>query len=63
MGAIQREPLPADLVRVRSRFQSGLRRRKFGERIPASLWAPATRLAKSHGVSRTATALGVDYYG
>jgi hypothetical protein len=31
-------------------------------RIPERLWALAVRLAKTHGVSRTATALGLDYY-
>ena len=29
---------------------------------PQPLWALAVRLAKTHGVSRTATALGLDYY-
>jgi hypothetical protein len=33
-----------------------------GERIPQPLWAMAARLAGTHGVSRTATALGLDYY-
>jgi hypothetical protein len=33
-----------------------------GGRIPLALWAMATRLAKTHGVSRTATVLRVDYY-
>ena len=30
--------------------------------FPQPLWALAVRLAKAHGVSRTATALGLDYY-
>jgi hypothetical protein len=34
----------------------------LGERIPRPLWDLAVRLAKLHGVSRTATALGLDYY-
>jgi len=63
MGAIERKPLPADLVRARSRFQAWRGRRKLGERIPKPLWALAARLAKVHGVSRTATVLDVDYYG
>ena len=63
MGAIEREPLPADLVQARSRFQAWRGRRKLGQRIPQPLWALASRLAKVHGVSRTATALGLDYYG
>jgi hypothetical protein len=62
MGTSQREQLPADLVRGRSRFQAWRGRRQPGGRIPQPLWAMATRLAKVHGVSRTAAALGLDYY-
>ena len=61
MGANQ---LPEDLTRARSRFQAWRRgRRKPGGRIPKPLWALAVRLVKTHGVSRTATVLGLDYYG
>jgi hypothetical protein len=35
----------------------------LGERIPRPLWDLAVRLAKVRGVSPTATALGLDYYG
>jgi hypothetical protein len=38
-------------------------RRKSGSRIPQTLWTIAVRLAKTHGVSRTATVLGLDFYG
>ena len=62
MGTSQREQLPPDLVRGRSRFQAWRGQRKPGGRIPQPLWAMATRLAKVHGVSRTAAALGLDYY-
>ena len=62
MGAIERGPLPADLLQARSRFQAWRGRRKVGERIPQPLWTLAVRLAKAHGVSRTAAALGLDYY-
>ena len=62
MDAIERGHLPSDLVRGRARFQAWRERRALGERIPQPLWALAVRLAKSHGVSRTATTLGVDYY-
>jgi hypothetical protein len=56
--------LPEDLARARSRFQAWRRgRRKAGSRIPQPLWALAVRLANAHGVSRTATVLGLDYYG
>ena len=61
MGANQ---LPEDLTRARSRFQAWRRgRRQPGSRIPKPLWALAVRLVKTHGVSRTATVLGLDYYG
>ena len=62
MGAIERGSLPADVERARSRFQAWRTRRKAGTRIPRTLWAVAVRLAKTHGVCRTATALGLDYY-
>jgi hypothetical protein len=62
MGTSQHEQLPPDLLRGRSRFQAWRGQRKAGGRIPQSLWAMATRLAKVHGVSRTAAVLGLDYY-
>ena len=46
----------------RSRFQAWRGQRKAGGRIPQPLWALAVRLAKAHGVSRTAAVLGLDYY-
>ena len=55
--------LPKDLVRARSRFQAWRRQRKGGSRIPQTLWGLAVRLANAHGVSRTALALRIDYYG
>lgn len=33
-----------------------------GARIPEALWQRAVRVAERHGVSRTATVLGLDYY-
>ena len=62
MGTSQHQQLPPELERGRSRFQSWRGQRKSGGRIPQALWAMATRLAKVHGVSRTATVLGLDYY-
>src|SRR6476660_6569077 len=62
MGANERGLLPSELVRGRARFQAWRQRRALGERIPQTLWALAVRLARTHGVSRTATALGLDYY-
>ena len=62
MGTSKREQLPPDLVLGRSRFQAWRGQRKAGGRIPEALWTMATRLARAHGVSRTAAALGLDYY-
>jgi hypothetical protein len=62
MGANERGQLPSDLVRGRARLQKWRERRAVGERIPQPLWALAVRLTKTHGVSRTAAALGLDYY-
>ncbi len=59
MGASE---LPKDLARAWSRLQAWRLRRTVGSRIPRSLWELAVRLAKSHGVSRTAITLGLDYY-
>jgi hypothetical protein len=53
--------LPKDLLRGRSRFQAW-RQRRTGRLIRDTLWTLAIRLVKTHGVSRTAFALGVDYY-
>ena len=62
MDTSKRKPLLPDLVRGRSQFQKWRGHRKVGGRIPEALWAMATRLANAHGVSRTAAALGLDYY-
>ena len=58
----ERSELPEDLLHARSRFQTWRARRKAGCRIPQSLWTIAVRLVNTHGLSRTATALGLDYY-
>ena len=62
MGTKKRRQLPPDLARGRSRFQAWRRQREPGGRIPQPLWAMAIRLAKAHGVSRTAAVLRLDYY-
>jgi hypothetical protein len=62
MAAGKHGELPKDLAQGRSRFQAWRASRKLGGRIPQTLWALAVRLVKTHGVSRTATALGLDYY-
>jgi hypothetical protein len=55
--------LPSVLLHGRRRFEAWRERRPAGSRIPTSLWALAVRLAQAHGISRTAGALGLDYYG
>ena len=62
MGTRQRGALPKDLAQARSRFEAWRQRRPGGRRIPQPLWDLAVRLASTHGVSRTATALGLGYY-
>jgi hypothetical protein len=63
MRTNERGELPKDLAQGRNRFQTWRMGRHRGDRIPPALWALAVRLVKTHGVSRTATALGLDYYG
>ena len=62
MGTKELRKLPPDLARGQGRFRAWRAQRKAGGRIPEALWAMATRLANAHGVSRTAAALGLDYY-
>jgi hypothetical protein len=62
MGTSPHGQLPTDLVRAQQRFQAWREQRTPGTRIPQSLWAIAAKLAKVHGVSRTAAALRLDYY-
>ena len=63
MGTSERRELPEDLLRGRSRFQAFRRgRRKAASRIPPSLWRLAVRLVSTHGISGTATALGLNYH-
>jgi hypothetical protein len=61
VGTRPRGEFPKDLAQGRRRFQAW-RERRQGGRIPQPLWDLAIRLASQHGVSRTATALGLDYY-
>ena len=62
MRTRQRGELPKDLAQGRRRFQAWRERRQGGRRIPQPLWVLAVRLVSRHGLSRTATALGLDYY-
>ena len=58
----KRVDVPESLARGRERFEAWRRSRKVGSRIPDSLWSLAVTLAESHGLSRTASALKLDYY-
>jgi hypothetical protein len=63
MGTSKHSGLPQELARARSRFEAWRSRRQRGERIPRHLWTVAVQLARRYGVSSTATALRLDYYG
>lgn len=58
----RKDPLPVDLERTRQRFERWRGTRKHRSRIPGSLWAAAAKMAKRHGINRTAKALRVGYY-
>ncbi len=62
MGRTKRGEIPADLAQGRQRFRAWRRTRKTGRRIPEPLWSLAVQLAEAHGLGRTASVLGLDYY-
>ena len=62
MGGSRRVDLPSELSRAQDRFVAWRRTRKPGARIPEPLWIVATELAEAHGLARTASLLGLDYY-
>jgi hypothetical protein len=63
MPTNKRGSLPVDLLRARDRFQAWRNcRPRTGSPIPPSLWRLAVRLAQTHGISRTATVLGLNYH-
>jgi hypothetical protein len=57
MGVSDRRELLLDLARGQARFRAW---RKLGDRIPLRLWALAVRMARLHGLNRTAVAFGLD---
>jgi hypothetical protein len=59
MGASE---LPVDLARAWKQFRAWRAQQKPRSRIPQALWKLAVRLANRHGLNRTATVLGLDYY-
>ncbi len=62
MAERRRDETPPVLARAQGRFRDWRRKRTIGARIPEPLWKLAVKLAISHGVCRTASALGLDYY-
>jgi len=62
MAVNKRHPLPDDLLQGRKRFHAWRNSRpQPGGRIPPSLWSVAVGLAQTHGISRAATVLGLNY--
>jgi len=62
MRAKKSVKLPSDLAGAERRFAKWRRRRKPGTRIPEPLWTSAVKLAATHGLHPTASALRLDYY-
>jgi hypothetical protein len=50
------------LSRAHRQFESWRRRRRPGTPIPEPLWHVAVGVTREEGISRTARALGLDYY-
>lgn len=62
MELLRRTELGKAAADLRARIEEWRRTRTAStERMPESLWREATRLARLHGVSAVARALGVDY--
>ena len=57
-----RRPSRDLLSDARRQFKCWRRSRKRGTRIPEALWRAAAEAGREHGVSKTAQALGLDYY-
>lgn len=62
MRGSERQEIGLDLSRAAAQFARWRAGRERGARIPAALWELALELAGEHGLSRTATALKLDYY-
>lgn len=52
-----------DIEEARRRLEVWRKSRSRGKRIPDRLWALATALARTHGVSSISQRLGLDYNG
>jgi hypothetical protein len=61
MGRRKHGDVPARLGRLEQRFAAWRKDRRRGERIPASLWRAAVKLAEDYGLNQTAAVLKLDY--
>jgi len=61
MGTRKARTLPARLASLQRRFERWRQTHEISSRIPDSLWSAAARAASTHGVSRVATMLRVNY--
>jgi len=62
MRGVKSNELPEPLRRAAGRFGQWRRMRERGTPIPDPLWTLAANLAATYGVSKTASALKLDYY-
>jgi hypothetical protein len=60
--ALAQAPRTDPFARTRVELERWRCWRRSGERIPSRLWSSAVDLAREHGVSRTSSALRIDYY-
>lgn len=61
--ATEASAVPEDLEQLRHRFEEFRKAQPGHSRLPESLWAAATELAKRYGVNPTARALRLEYGG
>ena len=61
MAGRKRGEVGGALARGCDRFEAWRRSRQLGARIPEKLWSLAVGLAETHGLSRTASVLKLDY--
>ncbi len=61
MSSEKRPKVPACMSRLEKRLTAWRKTRKPGQRIPASIWKSAAKLAAEYGLSRTAVTLKLSY--
>jgi hypothetical protein len=61
MKNLQKQVLPTKLARGRERFEKWRSEHKARARFPEHLWSLAAKLARKHGLNRTAHTLQLDY--